>query len=396
MSSTPPNKYFCPRPFDHVFGEGGQSWKLCCRCSENKHFQDYTLDEFSPEEWFFSDIMESIRLWMINGEDPHGIIKESCALCHNLEKNNIQSDRIYRWNLYKNFDNLHESLGKFKAGNSWQNSLTGRVIDLKIQVIGDYCNLSCFACQPKNSSTRRNELRKLGLDSEEFPWAWRGFVKDVELYSKVDNLLPHTRQIFFQGGEPLLTKDHLKILEKVMGTDIRIQYATNLTRLSDEVIDTWKQMHSVKLNVSIDGYGKEAEYNRYGLKWSTFVDNIKRLESNFEVELCYTTSVVNIMNIRKHYEEFSNDPLFKEFNFNSYSNIVTSPNFLSIYTLPKELKEIAYNKIKDIKALEQVANMLRSDKDHSFLFPKAMKYIKTLDKARGANILDYSPEYSEY
>ena len=74
------------------------------------------------------------------------------------------------------------------------------------------------------------------------------------------------------------------------------------------------------------------------------------------------------------------------------SCIVTHPNWLSINALPKEFKNIALNKINIIQ-LEQIVNTLNSNIDDSHLFPKALDYIRKLDKSRGKNILDHVPEF---
>lgn len=423
LSSTPPNKYFCHRAFDHIFGEGGRDWKLCCRAnaSEQYEFSDYTLDEYSPEEWFFSDFMENVRRWMLRGEDPHGVLAETCKHCHNNEKDGVESDRQFRWrrSLWDvdeswthtktkrpdgiKFKNLYDSIENFKEGKTWKESLTGRPLELKINIIGNYCNFSCFACQPKNSSTRENELKKLGIYSDDnynggpAHMTWGGLVKDPKIQGQIDSLLPHTRQIFFQGGEPLLTKDHLDIIEKALGHELEVQYATNLSRISQDVLDAWKKCHVVKLNISIDGYGKEAEYSRWGLKWDKFVNNFKKVRPVVQkLELSYTTSIVNVMNIGTHYKNFMSDPLFKDCYFNCQSSIVVNPKFLGITSMPRELREIAYDRIKGIEKLSNVATALISERDTSHLFPFAINYIKKLDESRKVSILEYVPEFEKY
>ena len=378
----PQNKYFCTRPFEHIFGEGGSSWNLCCR-SSNKHFQEYTFDEYTPEEWFYSDIMENIRLWIIHGKDPYNIIKDSCKLCHDKEKQGVESDRLFRSKFNKDWPEFIQSLNNFKKGLSWKDSMEGRILDVKVQMLGNYCNFSCFACQPRNSSTKTNELKKLGLEDG---FRFGSHVRNPLLVEQIKALFPYMKRIYFMGGEPLLTNDHLKIIREIIHDDIEVQYSTNLSKLSDEVINTWKQLKNIKLNISIDGYGKRAEYARYGLIWKTFLENVKRLDG-FNIEFVYATSIVNIMHVQDDYLKLS-----KLGKVDVNSCIVTHPNWLSINALPKEFKNIALNKINIIQ-LEQIVNTLNSNIDDSHLFPKALDYIRKLDKSRGKNILDHVPEF---
>ena len=73
-----------------------------------------------------------------------------------------------------------------------------------------------------------------------------------ELYSKCNGL----QEIWINGGEPTLIKEHGYFLEKFIndGTskDIDLHYSLNCTQFPDYFIELWKNFRNIRIHLSID------------------------------------------------------------------------------------------------------------------------------------------------
>ena len=131
---------------------------------------------------------------------------------------------------------------------------------------GDTCNLACVICGPQNSSTWKQELG--------FP---------VNLKKSISNKfwktlgLSKVQFVHFNGGEPLLSKEHVNFLHAIQNKhSVHLNYNTNGTVLpSNELLELWEQFRLVQLDFSIDDVGERFEYQRYPAKWSQVTDNLQ-------------------------------------------------------------------------------------------------------------------------
>jgi sulfatase maturation enzyme AslB (radical SAM superfamily) len=131
---------------------------------------------------------------------------------------------------------------------------------------GDLCNLACAICGPDFSSVWKQELN--------YP---SGVKKTIvnNFWTSVDT--SHLRYVHFNGGEPLLSKEHVKLLHTLSNKNlIYVSYNTNGTVLpSQELMDLWSQYKLVQIDFSIDDIGSRFEYQRYPAKWDHVVDNLQ-------------------------------------------------------------------------------------------------------------------------
>ena len=134
---------------------------------------------------------------------------------------------------------------------------------------GDLCNLRCIICGPSNSSAWKEEL-KMPTTKVSVNKLW----KDLDL-SKI-------KFVHFNGGEPLLSKEHVEFLKELPNKPtIHINYNTNGTTLpSAELMALWEQFRLVQLDFSIDDIGERFEYQRYPAKWPMIVENLKWFVNN--------------------------------------------------------------------------------------------------------------------
>lgn len=121
------------------------------------------------------------------------------------------------------------------------------------------CNLNCPYCYV-GSERKKNELT-----TEE----WFNVINQVPWYSFVTLV----------GGEPLLRKDFIPILEKTAKkTFSKLNVVTNGILINDEIIDAFIKNKMMLLSVSLDGYGKTHDTNRgkEGI-FDTVINNLENL-----------------------------------------------------------------------------------------------------------------------
>ena len=140
---------------------------------------------------------------------------------------------------------------------------------------GDICNLRCVICGPTLSSSWKQELN---LPEQHI--IHNDFWKTLDL-SRLEF-------VHFNGGEPLLSKEHVKLLEAIPNkATVHVNYNTNGTiRPSKKLLDLWAEFKIVQLDFSIDDIGERFEFQRFPAKWSAVTENLQWFIDNSPVE-CY-------------------------------------------------------------------------------------------------------------
>ena len=137
------------------------------------------------------------------------------------------------------------------------------------------CNARCIQCSPHFSSAWAAED------------AAHGKIMDVRLtnytrhnpaWESVD--VSQLTSLYFNGGEPMLSKEPLEFLRKIdqIGTlsQLNLSFNTNGSiRPSQEFVELAARCKSLVVNFSIDGIGTAFEYIRNPLGWETVEQNIR-------------------------------------------------------------------------------------------------------------------------
>jgi sulfatase maturation enzyme AslB (radical SAM superfamily) len=175
---------------------------------------------------------------------------------------------------------------------------------------GDLCNLKCAICGPESSTSWKEEL---GIP-----------VNQKKIINKFWNNLDlnHIKFIHFNGGEPLLVKEHVKFLQEISNKhEIHLNYNTNGTVLPTQtLLDLWKQFKLVQIDFSIDDVGERFEYQRFPAKWDEVINNLIWFINNCPVNCMFATNTtISILN----YHNLHNLDLWLKENF--HTNRVTDP-----------------------------------------------------------------------
>jgi sulfatase maturation enzyme AslB (radical SAM superfamily) len=184
-------------------------------------------------------------------------------------------------------------------------------------------------------------------------WKWW-----PELYKSMDTFR-------ITGGEPLLSKDTFKVLDKIIETEtpnkkLKLSINSNLC-VDDKLIDRLIEKASVIINekrvkefiiyTSVDTYGEQAEFIRTGLDFKQLFDNIDKILEKLPKVTIVVMSTFNIFSpfnyeklVRKIYqhklkhfntERYWNSPIILDTSYLRY------PDFLS-FRLLKGYLDISY------------------------------------------------------
>ena len=328
----------CAIPWMHLNFEPNGKVVPCCLTSTHNYFAgDLTTD--SIEEIWNSDNMKSLRLQMINGEEP-----KICSTCFNKERVTGLSGRIHH---NKAFPKVLERIPKITDQTGYVSEMNLLYWDFRFS---NLCNLKCRSCGPRYSSAWVPDAKKLGLISNQDK-VWN--IDSVDNTNNFDFLTEQinvVEKIYFAGGEPLMMDEHwqiLELLDKNNRHDVKISYNTNCTTFiykNKDVFDYWKKWNADKLQIwpSIDEIGPRAELIRSGTVWSRVEANLKRLTTldNTLIKPGITVGAWNVfrlpeiinhlvdigvINSERHYQNF-------------FLNLIEMPLHYNITILPDKFK----------------------------------------------------------
>lgn len=288
------------------------------------------LNEVSPSfclaKWLqVTLVLQNGHTHSCHHPDPHKIplaeLKLDPSALHNTSEKLLQRAKMlkgerpkecgYCWNI-EDTHRGHVSDRHIKSANPWAKPHFDRVRSLpwdhKIKPTylevsySNVCNFKCAYCVPHLSSAWMNEIEKFGPypidqgnNSITDPWAkemspippslpnpyveafWKWW---PEIYSGLE--------VFrVTGGEPLLTPNTFRMLDFVNeNPNPKMQLAVNsnlgvprslvenFARKVNQILNE-KKVGEFVLYTSLDTWGAQAEYIRYGMKFNAFLENIR-------------------------------------------------------------------------------------------------------------------------
>lgn len=222
------------------------------------------------------------RKLMLDGQWPSG----GCEYCQNIEKAGGQSDRQFQLEIPNlvppELDNDHTAV-----------SVTPRIVEVYLDNV---CNMSCIYCEDKFSSKIYQENIKHGAYSHKSLEIKNTSVKredfdqlSAEFWKWMDQNYLTLKRFHVLGGEPFYQPQFetcLEFLESHSNPDLEFNVVSNLkiskSRL-EEFLDKIKHLlkhRKIKrfdLTCSIDCWGPEQEYIRYGLDLEQWSQNFEYL-----------------------------------------------------------------------------------------------------------------------
>jgi MoaA/NifB/PqqE/SkfB family radical SAM enzyme len=228
------------------------------------------------------------------------------------------SDRIY-----KSSEPWSEPYFNEIAKSNWRSDYNPKYAEVSFS---NTCNFKCAYCGPEYSSKWMEEINEFGAynlsfeynsvknleerntkpykQTEQNPYVdafWEWF---PELYENLDTFR-------ITGGEPLLSKDTWKVLDYIINSEtpnenLKLSINSNLG-IPDELVDklitkldtiiTENRVKEIIIFTSCDGYGKQAEYTRFGMDFEKTFQNIDKILTKLPKVTVVVMSTFNIFSV---------------------------------------------------------------------------------------------------
>lgn len=341
VKSVMESQAFCIKPWVHLFVSQYGSVVPCCLTPWDKDQALGDINKETIQEIWNGSKMKEFRSKLLKDK------KDSrCHQCYQSEKVGLKSTRTMTNALYSH---KIDWVNKTKS-NGFTESSKPIFWDIRIS---NLCNFKCRICGHHSSSQWYNDAKAMGIISHETK-IHRGPKDYNKLLSQLEFVLPELEEIYFAGGEPLILDEHYQVLELLLErglTNVKLRYATNFSQTiykGVDVFEKWAQFKNVHVHASLDGSGKQGEFQRKGQSWEEVISNRKRMKiicPNVEFLLTPTISVYNIFNITKFHQEWVINQLCNIDEFMPHT--LRGPEFLNLTILPLELKKFAEKLIEN-------------------------------------------------
>jgi hypothetical protein len=368
----------CMAPWTHTYLSPQTERRMCCASREPaQNFEQYIdtksgSGQYIPitlEEHWNSEHMRSVRRRMMAGE-----ILPECAVCN---------DKLLNTNVYRTyFDHLFGS----KYQQAMELTTPDGTTEMK-PVSWDYrfsnlCNFKCRTCGDMLSSSWESEQREHGmidLQNSKNNWmqpiikeqitAFQDTVIEQEFSDAVEQ--HQVEEVYWVGGEPLMYEQHWRYMKRIIelgdGPKIYARYNTNLSRCQYRGIDLFgdilDHIRDYQICASLDGTGPIGEYIRTGLRYDSWLANMRRAVAHRrygrQVRIDFTLTLPGLFEIERIVQlaqELDTEILAKVI-FSFTPDIIMSP-----LALPRELLEPWLNELipKTSGALQDVLIQLQT------------------------------------
>ena len=373
------------------------------------------------------------RQKMLKGERP-----KECQFCWDLEDQGSISDRAYR-----SFD-VYEP-GLIEQAKKDQNPKP-RYLEVNFN---QACNFKCSYCSPHLSTEWYKEIEEFGhyqlIDIKHNDLSW---VKKLKIDNGPENpytkafwkwfpdVYPTLKTFRMTGGEPLMDKNTFKIFEYVKNNpkkDLHLSITSNCCPPGDQWNKFLSQLKDITDNnaidhfmlfCSLDSWGEQAEYIRYGLDFKKLHKNITDyLQKSSKHSLTFIitanilslpnwlTFVKNIHELRKTYNTdrqliwfdtpMLHDPKWMSMKLADDKMLKSLLNSITFMENNKETEKNRFKGFKDfeiskVKRLYEWAKIpmeqeieLRSKKNFYL-------YFKEYDERKNINFNNYFPEFNAF
>jgi sulfatase maturation enzyme AslB (radical SAM superfamily) len=346
-------KNYCPDLFNSLFvqkiNENQIELGHCCAT--------YPLSPATNTIDFNNDFIQQGRQhFLTTGELP-----ASCSYCTRAEAEGAVSKRSYK-------------LEWHKKNQTWPTETVFQRLDYNCDNV---CNLKCIMCSGYYSSAWREDEVKLGIrvDQKTKPTKHNPVVLDLDL--------TNINSVYFNGGEPLMTRDHINVLNRIIEAgragETNVSYSSNGTfPLTDEMQSIWSQFSSVTMYFSIDAVGSVYEYVRYPGIWSEVDCNLREFKQvpNLRATVLTTIGLHNVL----YFDEL--DTWARTNEYEIYVQDTNGRSQLTMRNFPAKFKDHLVNYLNQLPESVAKQNLL-SMSNHIVGFDNRwVSYLNQIDHAR--------------
>jgi len=338
-------KHFCVLPWVHFHAWPDKRVMPCCVADSDLPTSEIRNDE-SIIQMMNTDKYNDLRKKMMRDEAV-----PECKRCYDLETMGEWTMRQSH-NRRKGLDYV-DYIADVTNDDGSLKEFQMKYMDIRFSNI---CNMKCRSCGPSCSSLWSQEfLEQRGKEvfEEYFPKSNGKIVinnnDDMTLMSKLKPYLDDVTEVYFAGGEIIITQEHYECLdywiENGLTDQVELTYTTNFSTLkykkNVDLIEYWKKFPQLKIWASLDAHGEVAECIRSGTDWEKVVRNIREVKEQVPHASFQITPTISIWNIFD-FPDFWDYMVDNEFIDVEYSsprfNLATNPWYANVMILPHSVK----------------------------------------------------------
>jgi hypothetical protein len=385
------------------------------------------------------------RREMLTGKRP-----KECDYCWGVEDNSDRfSDRVFKSGESWSLPHMDEIIN-----SDWRADYNPKYVEV---AFSNACNFKCSYCGPPYSSTWMDEINNHGAypTSDRFnsiegmqaenkvPILHKDYNPYVEAFWKWwPDLYQDLHTFRITGGEPMLAKDTWKVLDYIIEQkepNRNLNFAINsnlglrtemIEKLIDKInrIEDEDRVNEFIIFTSLDGWGKKAEYQRFGLDFNLFWDNL-----NLILEKCprvnatimatynalsvssYDKVIKGVYDLKTQYgsdDRYWNSAVFLD------SSYLRFPLHQTVQVLPKEMSNLIYKQAQlteymatpnfetrligysdiEVQKIRRIYDWMLAADEEKIISQRQdfYRFFKEHDKRRGTNFKKTFPELADF
>jgi organic radical activating enzyme len=245
------------------------------------------------------------------------------------------------------------------------------------------CNLKCIMCSSYYSSAWIEDDLALGkrIEPRIKPTKHNDLIYTIDANS-IHNL-------YFNGGEPLMTRDHINVLTHIVNTgnpaQVAVNYSSNATfTISQEMMDLWNKFRKVNIGFSVDAIGEVYEFIRFPAKWQSVSKNLLAAKSLANSKFTHSIQVTIGLHNILYFDELYHWAIDNGFKINIQGDTLGT-NQLSLLNFPRNHVDYLKDYINNLKDSEAKATLLGISNHITGGNTRWISFLDSLDKIRGTD-----------
>lgn len=358
----------CPYFWTQLSVEPNGHLRVCCYGESGKDLRDekgefLKVDDFKTvDEAFNHPTYRKLRRELLH----QGKWPAFCQACLKIEASGGSSPRKVVTPLYNK--PLHKALESMTDDGQIKSKLHALELTL-----GNTCNLRCKMCSPYFSYPMKEEFDKVGLkyNREEVEKIHNYWGQGDQLHPLIEDALSQVSRVLFLGGEPLISAYHEAVLRYLVdqgrACEVSLQYNSNLTIVSESLLQLWKHFKKVNLDISLDGVPEVNHLIRRGSNFQKIEENMDRVKATLKDKVIF--NICSVLQVDNFYH--MNDWLLFLRSWRDfipripYTIYLDMPYYLSAKTIPPAKRDGTIRQLRaTMDELESKETLIQLEKNN--------------------------------
>lgn len=286
-------------------------------------------------------------------------------------------------------------------------------------VLGNLCQLRCVMCSPARSKKVEEAHQYISLNAMRKSFEGHvvtkpmnmdvSWVEDPVLWDSIAAQSTTARRIYINGGEPLLAREHEKVLKRLIDQGVAKQtllvYSTNGLLLGEEHLELWREFMKVSVAFSLDDLMDRNHFIRYPSDWGQVKAALDRAtrwnkdpaNSNIIISIWCALNMMSFMYADEFITYLGQNYPDMRVNWRA----IQSPAFLNPVHLPMDMKlkaavdtALALQKYPHHPHVRQEVDAILQGVRNPQLFEDGLTFMKASADHQGVDLAALFPKFS--